>query len=126
VKKILLVEDDFFIRDLYFTELKNADYVVDLAVDGKEGLDKIVSVTYDVILLDIMLPYVNGLEILRNIRTRGSRAYSTPVYILTNVGEEEILKESFSLGAEGYLIKSQIKPANLVQEINTFFAKHSK
>ncbi len=120
-KRILLVEDDAFVRDLYSTVLKEAGYELDMAVDGQEGVDKSGVGGYDLILLDIMLPKLTGMEVLKNIRQEGSHAREIPVYILTNLGEEDIVQEAYSLGANGYFLKAKYLPKQLLEEVNKIF-----
>lgn len=121
MKRILIVEDDFYIRDIYSRILKNAGYDVDVAVDGAEALQKALEFTYDLILLDIMLPKVMGLDVLRSYRQQASKTKDTPVYIITNLGQDNIIKEAFKIGADGYFIKAQVKVEDLVTEINKIF-----
>lgn len=120
-KKILLIEDEFFIRDLYERYLTKNGYQVITAVDGQEGLDKALANQVDLILLDIMMPKLTGIEVLERIKKEGSIAKDTPVYLLTNQVQESIIKEAFKLGAEGYLIKAQLLPKQIVEEIENIF-----
>lgn len=121
MKQILLIEDDFYIRDLYATYFIKAGYSVDLAIDGEEALEKVKDKNYDLILLDIMLPKITGIDVLRIFRDEKSSAKETPVILITNLGQESIIKEAFKIGASGYLLKAQLKPQDLVNEVNTFF-----
>jgi CheY-like chemotaxis protein len=120
-KKILLVEDEFFIRDLYERYLKKNGFEVISAVDGEDGLQKALQNPVDLILLDIMMPKMTGIEVLSKIKEEGSIAKTTPVYLLTNQVQESIIKEAFKLGAEGYLIKAQLLPKQIVEEIQNIF-----
>lgn len=125
-KKILLIEDEFFIRDLYERYLKKSGYEVLTAIDGEDGLDKCLNNKADLILLDIMMPKMTGIEVLEKIKQEGSIAKDTPVYLLTNQVQESIIKEAFKLGAEGYLIKAQLLPKQIVEEIQNIFKNRSK
>lgn len=120
-KRILLVEDEFFIRDLYERYLTKNGYEVISAIDGQDGLDKALSNPVDLILLDIMMPKMTGIEVLGKIKEDTSIAKDTPVYLLTNQVQESIIKEAFKLGAEGYLIKAQLLPKQIVEEIENIF-----
>ena len=125
-KKILLIEDEFFIRDLYERYLKKSGYEVLTAVDGEDGLDKCLNNKVDLILLDIMMPKMTGIEVLEKIKQDDSIAKDTPVYLLTNQVQESIIKEAFKLGAEGYLIKAQLLPKQIVEEIQNIFKNRTK
>jgi CheY-like chemotaxis protein len=120
-KRILLIEDEFFIRDLYERYLTKNGYQVITAIDGQDGLDKALVTPADLILLDIMMPKLTGIEVLEKIKKEGSIAKDTPVYLLTNQVQESIIKEAFKLGAEGYLIKAQLLPKQIVEEIENIF-----
>jgi CheY-like chemotaxis protein len=116
-KKILLVEDEFFIRDLYERYLTKNGYEVISAIDGEDGLNKAKENKVDLILLDIMMPKLTGMEVLKKIKTEDNISKDTPVYLLTNLGPESIIKEAFKLGAEGYLLKAKMLPKQIVEEI---------
>jgi len=126
MKKILIVEDDFYIRDIYSKNFSQSGYSIDVAVDGEEAIEKVKTNSYDLILLDIMLPKKTGIEVLRSYRDPRSPVKNTPVFIITNLGQEDIIKEAFKIGADGYLIKAQLTPKDIVGEINNFFAEQEK
>jgi DNA-binding response OmpR family regulator len=119
MKKILIIEDDNFIADLYERELTNDGFEVAVAVDGLQGEVKAKEINPDLILLDIMLPHRNGLELLKALKenpvTQGLK-----VLVLSNLGQEEAIKKALDLGAEGYLIKSSYTPKEVLNEIKTF------
>ena len=115
-KKILLVEDEDFIRDLYFRQLTKEGFLVKVAVDGKSGLDMLKSETFDLLLLDIMLPGMNGLQVLREFKTQNPSSPMITI-LLTNLGQEAVIKEGFELGAQAYLIKASYTPDQVVQEV---------
>lgn len=115
--KILVVDDDEYIRDLYEEILKDADYDVDTAHDGEEGLDMIRKNTYKLVLLDIMMPKKDGVEVLRELDKDKN---TTPVVLLTNLAHDPVMKEGTSLGALAYLIKADLTPDQLVEKVNGF------
>ncbi len=115
-KKILLVEDEDFIRDLYVRELTKAGYQVKSSPDGTSGLNTLMSENFDLLLLDIMLPGLNGLQVLREFRTKNPGS-KTIVILLTNLGQEAVIKEGFELGAQAYLIKGSYTPDQVVNEV---------
>jgi DNA-binding response OmpR family regulator len=123
MKKVLIVEDEKFIQDLYSLVFTTSGFDVDTASDGDEALTKIKEHTYDIILLDIMLPKTNGIEVLRTIRKEDAPSKDIPVFLITNLGQENIIKEAFDIGADGYLLKSQVTPKDAVATINTYLEK---
>jgi CheY-like chemotaxis protein len=74
------------------------------------------------ILLDIMMPKMTGIDVLRHVRSENSSVKSVPIFIITNLGQQNIIEEAFKLGMDGYIIKSQVTPQQIVGEINNFFA----
>lgn len=126
MQRILLVEDETPIRELYKRELNLAGFITDDFATGKEGLAALKAGQYDLVLLDIMLPDINGLEVLRTIK-QDEQISNTPVVFLTNLGQEAIIQKGFGLGAEGYLIKAALTPDQMVLEVkNIFEAKEKK
>ena len=119
--RILLVEDDQFLRDLYVDLLGGEGYEMDTAEDGEVGLDKIRHKSYDLVLLDIMLPKKDGLAMLKEL-TEDEKKKAGQIVLLTNLGQEAIIKEGFSLGAVGYLIKSALAPDQVLAEVRNFLA----
>jgi DNA-binding response OmpR family regulator len=117
--KILIIEDDYFIRELYERQLKKRGYDVISAADGAEGLVKAAEVTPSLILLDIMLPKLNGLDLLGTLKAK-PETKDIPVVLLTNLGQESVIKEGFKLGAKGYLIKSAYTPEQIMSEVESF------
>ncbi len=114
---ILIVEDEHDIREIYAEVLSSAGYKVEQAQDGDQGMQKIRDVHWDLLLLDIMLPGKDGLKILKEIR-ENPELKKGPVISLTNLNSENIIQEAFGSGADGYLIKSEITPDKIVDEVN--------
>lgn len=115
-KKILIIEDEAFIADIYARELTKAGFLVKIANDGMQGMQMLESETFDLLLLDIMLPGMHGLELLRQWRLKYPTS-AMPVLLLTNLGQDEVIKEAFSLGAQGYLVKASYTPQQVVTEV---------
>jgi two-component system, OmpR family, alkaline phosphatase synthesis response regulator PhoP len=115
-KKILLVEDETFIRDLYQRQLTKAGFQVIVAADGQDGLNQLKSQPFDLLLLDIMLPGMNGLQVLREFKTQNPNSKMITI-LLTNLGQETVIKEGFELGAQAYLIKASYTPEQVVNEV---------
>lgn len=125
VKKILLVEDDQLLRDLYHELLTDEGFLVDQAADGETGLQRILQGGYNLILLDIMLPKRDGIAILKEVKDKKPAAPNGPIVLLTNLGQDALIKEGFAQGAAGYLIKSALTPDQVLHEVRTFLAKAS-
>ena len=100
--KILIADDDNEIRDLLEFDISHSGYEVDCAKDGMEALEKAMSNKYDVILLDVMMPKMNGFEVCSNIRKSGKK---TPVLLLTAKGTIGDKTQGFECGADDYLVK---------------------
>lgn len=123
--KILIVEDDQFLRELYLDLLKAEGYLVDSVADGEDGIKKIKEGGYDLVLLDIIMPKIDGLEIMRRIKTDPPALPNKCVIFLTNLDKEEEIKTALQLG-NGYLIKSQITPGNLAEQVKSYLEKFAK
>lgn len=115
-KRILLVEDEDFIRDLYLRQLTKAGFLVEAVADGQAALDTLKVKTFDLLLLDIMLPGINGLQVLREFKTQYPNSPMITI-LLTNLGQEAVIKEGFELGAQAYLIKASYTPDQVVNEV---------
>lgn len=121
-KRLVMVEDEESIRELYKRQLQLAGLQVDAFANGKEGLNAILNGNYDLILLDIMLPDINGLEILKEVK-KNEKTKVLPVLLLTNLGQDAVIKEGFQLGAEGYILKAAYTPDQIIQEIKNVLAR---
>lgn len=122
-KKILIVEDDQFLREFYQELLQSEGYVIDAAVDGEMGEQKLMQGGYDLVLLDIMMPKKDGLQVLRDLKAKPPTAPNGPIVVLTNLGHDTIIKQCFDLGASGYLIKSALNPDQVIAEIHSHLQK---
>lgn len=125
LKKILVVEDDLFLRELYTDILTGEGYKVEAAADGEEALQKIKVGGYDLILLDIIMPKMDGLSVMRQVQVTPPQNPNKCVVFLTNLDKEEEIKTALKLG-NGYLIKSQITPGSLVTEVKTYLNKYNQ
>lgn len=121
--KILIVEDDQFLREFYQELLTAEGYFVDVAGDGETALVKLQNNEYNLALLDIMLPKKDGVQILRDLKIRGPRTSGLTIVVLTNLGQDVIIKECFDLGADGYLIKSALNPDQVLTEVKSYLNK---
>lgn len=115
-KKILLVEDDTFILEMYATKLLNFGYDVLTATDGEEALKIIKDKCPDFILLDLVLPSMDGFDVLKAIK-KDAKTKSIPVVLLTNLGERKDVETGLKLGANDYLIKAHFTPSEVIEKI---------
>ena len=116
MKRILLVEDDPFLIDIYTTKLKEAGFKIEVATDGEEGLRKLTEKKFDLLVLDIVLPQIDGWEILKKIK-QDLKLKSLPVLILSNLGQKGEVEKGMKLGATKYLIKAHYTPSEVIEEI---------
>jgi DNA-binding response OmpR family regulator len=116
--KILIVEDDAFIRDIYQVKFVQEGFQVQLAENGLEALKKIEQESFDLILLDVIMPYMDGMETLKKIR-ENEEWKKIPVIMLTNISEKEKIEESMQEGISDYLIKSHFTPSEVVTKVRS-------
>jgi len=119
-KKILIIDDDLYIRELYEEVLKNAGFEVSSAVDGQEGLEKIKMGGFDLILLDVMMPKLDGLGLLAKLSQQPPKVKNGPIILLTNLSHDPVIKEALQKGAKTYLIKADLTPDQLVEKVKLF------
>ena len=119
-KKILIVEDDNFVAEVYFAKLTEMGYEALLAQNGEEGLASLKKDKIDLILLDILMPIMNGMEMLEEIK-KNEEWKNIPVILLTNVGEKESIQKVREMGVKNYLIKSHFTPAEVIEKIESVF-----
>jgi len=116
-KKVLIVEDDPFIADVYVLKLESEGYDVETAEDGLIGLKKIKQKKYDIILLDILMPNMDGFKVLEQIKMN-PEVSKIPVVILTNLSQKKDIQKGLDLGATDYIIKTKFTPSEVVKTIN--------
>ena len=120
MKKILFVEDDASLYRMYSTELELGGYKVVWESNGGNACSKAQSESPDLILLDIMLPKMDGITILQNLKS-SDITKDIPVFVLTNFGDEANIKKALEGGAEDFILKYKIVPSELAQKVDTFF-----
>jgi DNA-binding response OmpR family regulator len=118
IKTILMIEDDRFIGEMYARSLRQADYTVEWVLSGKEGAMLAVKNTYDLILLDIMLPEAAGNIVLDALRGETDRIPHSRVIIMTNFDQDDESRAAMQAKADGYLIKADITPRKLIDIIS--------
>ncbi|MDP3934799.1 MAG: response regulator [Candidatus Giovannonibacteria bacterium] len=120
--KILIVEDDKFLRDLIVQKLKREGFATSEAVDGEEGLKIAKEKRPDIILLDLILPGLDGFEVLRRMKSDASTA-SIPVIVLSNLGQKEDMDRAMSGGAEDFMVKAHFTPGEIIAKIKSVLKK---
>jgi len=119
-KKVLCIEDEHFINELYARALTKAGYQVKVVADGEEGLREILSDVYDIVLLDIMIPNLIGTEVLKRIRT-DKPDLRAKIIITTNLELSDEDREAIEAQADGYVVKADLTPrqmAEFLQQLN--------
>lgn len=121
-KKALLVEDDTFMLEILSGRLRKSGYEVSIATDGEECMKILESQKPDVVLLDILLPKIDGFEVLRRINSLPELA-RIPVVILSNLGQKEEVQKAKNLGAKDYIIKANFTTKEIVEKLNNVLNK---
>ena len=114
--KILIVEDDPFLSEMYSTKLIQEKFEVDFAVDGKEAIMKARGGRPDLILLDIVLPKMDGFEVLQEIK-KDPQLRNIQIIALTNLGQKEEVEKGLKLGADDYIVKAHFTPTEVINKI---------
>ncbi len=122
MKKILLIEDEDYIREIYKEQLESAGFSIDDFPTGTQGLEAFEKNTYDLVILDIILPDINGLHILKTIKTNDTKK-NIPVLIISNADQDIIRKQGLELGAADYLQKVQSTPDMIIDKIKLILSK---
>ena len=123
IKKILIVEDEVALLDSYAELVETAGYLPMKASDGYQALDMLANNLdqIDLVLLDLMMPGVDGLEVLKTIKNNEDKYGTMPTIVLTNMTSESVVKEAFNIGATSYLVKTDLDYEGLVKELGKFF-----
>lgn len=115
-KRILIIEDEALILEMYKIAFEAAGFSVEAAASGQEGWQSLQKADFDLVLLDIKMDGISGIEILGRLQREPSLE-RLPVWVLTNVGEEAVTRQAMNLGAEEYIMKTKIKPSELVSRV---------
>lgn len=121
---ILIVEDTELIRKIYADKLSQEGYQVLSVGNGLDALNILKGHQVDLILLDLIMPTMSGLEVLESLKA-DPRFSSIPVIVLTNLGHEADIEAGMSLGADDYLVKNQAKPSDVLDKINRLLSESS-
>ncbi len=122
MKKILLVEDDPFLIDIYTSKLEKEGFSVKISESGEDCFKKIKQEKPDLILLDIILPKIDGWKVLKKIKS-DEKLKNIKIIILSNLYQKEDIEKGLSLGADKYLIKANYDPKEVIEEIKKILNK---
>jgi len=115
-KRVLCVEDERFITELYARALSKAGYQADFEADGQKALAMAQTDTYDIILLDLMVPSLNGIDILHTLRDPAKTPHlKAKIIIITNLEQRDEVRADIERQADGYIVKADITPRELVE-----------
>jgi len=118
-KKILIVDDDDFLLDLYAIKFKEAGFLVDIAKNGEEAIERVKQSSPDIMLLDVVMPKMDGFEVLRIMKEQNIVPH-THIVLLSNLGQKEDIDRGLKLGARDYIIKAQFTPSEVVAKVKSF------
>jgi CheY-like chemotaxis protein len=124
-KRVLIIEDDTFLGDVLEHKLKTDGFDVKLCRDGAEGLKALREIVPDLVLLDIILPSMNGYEILE-AKQMDTRIDKVPVIVVSNSGQPVEISRALALGVKDYLVKAQLDPDEVVTKVKRFFAHETE
>lgn len=120
--KILLVEDDEFLRNICKMKLEKEGFNVSVAVTGGEALKKITEDNPQAVLLDVIIPEIDGFEVLKRVKKDPSKS-SIPVIMLTNLGQADEIEKGLNLGAEDYIIKAHFTIGEIIERVKDILKK---
>lgn len=118
--QLLLIEDDQMILEIYQKRLEQAGYKVDVAINGTDGLQKIRTKKYDLVLLDLVLPGLDGIGVLKDLSDAGKEKLPSPIVVFSNLSDNDNQEEAYRFGASGFIAKSQYNPTELVNEVERY------
>ncbi|GEM_PF-465967 len=113
--KILIIEDNIDLVDMYRVKFEHEGFHFSSALDGEQGLMKAIEEKPDVILLDILMPNMDGWEVMRAIRNNTSLA--SKILVMSNLGQQDQIDKAYQLGACGYIIKANNTPTEVVEKV---------
>lgn len=116
LRHIVLVEDDTFLANIYKTKFEMEGFKVTVAEDGVAGIEEVKKKKPDLVLLDILLPKMDGFTVLENLK-KDPEVKDIPVILLTNLGQKDDVDKGLQMGAADYLIKAHFKPSETVDKV---------
>lgn len=123
-KKIMMVDDDAALRELYVVELSTKNFDVVEAKDGKEALEKVRQEKPDLILLDMVMPEMDGIGLLSELK-QDNDLKNIPVIMLTNFGQENLIQQAYNLGVTDYLLKYKVTQEEMAGKIEATLSAHA-
>ena len=125
MSKILIIEDDNFLLSLIVEKFIQLGFDAEAASDGEEGLNKILNNKYDLVLLDMILPKMDGFKVLEEVKKNQSLK-NLPIVVTSNLYDKNDIDRAVSLGAADYIIKAYNSPENIVDRVKAFLQKKLK
>lgn len=119
---VLIVDDDEFLLEMYALKFKEEGFVVEIAKTGRDALEKVASIKPNIVLLDVVLPEMDGFSILQKMRAEKNS--STPLIVmLTNLSQKDDTERGMRLGADDYIVKAHYTPSEVVEKVRKLLAK---
>ena len=122
---VLLIEDDSFLANIYKTKFEMEGFKVSVSEDGESGIEDAKRKHPDLVLLDVLLPKLDGFTVLKKLK-EDAALKDIPVILLTNLGQKDDVDKGLELGAEDYLIKAHFKPSETVEKVKAVLKKKKK
>ena len=119
---VLIVDDDEFLLEMYALKFKEEGFHVEIAESGREALEQVERVKPDVVLLDVVLPEMDGFAVLQKLRSEKKTNFPL-VVILTNLGQKDDTERGMRLGADDYVVKAHFTPSEVVEKVRKLLAK---
>ncbi|KKT39024.1 MAG: Alkaline phosphatase synthesis transcriptional regulatory protein PhoP [Parcubacteria group bacterium GW2011_GWA2_44_13] len=123
--KVLIVDDDEFLLEMYALKFKESGFIIEVAKNGEEAVQKAKEVSPDVILLDVVMPKMDGFDVLRVLR-KENIAPKSIVLVLTNLGQKDDFDRGMKLGATDYIVKAHYTPSEVVKKVQSLLEKNKK
>jgi len=125
MSKILIIEDEKYLLELYKMKFEREGFEVVTAEDGREGIEAAIKEQPDLILLDIVMPGMDGFEVLNKLR-ENKKTKHLKVYIFSNLGQADEIKAGFEHGADGYMVKANLTPGQVVDRVSLALSANQK
>lgn len=120
--KVLIIEDEEMLVNMYISKFEKEGYEIEKALNGREGLEKVKSYNPEIILLDVIMPEMDGFMVLKQLKSETSTK-NIPVIMLTNLGQEEDIEKGEKLGVKDYLVKANLTPSQVVDKVKEVLSK---